>query len=428
MRINRPPFPGSFTSSGANETHTITLAWGDGSPNTVLNLAAGVWAFSAPHQYLDNLPSNAPYTISVTVSDTTGGASASGSIAITVLNVAPAPTILGVPSGNTSPEETTISLTGQANDPGTLDNDTLAWQVSSSNGQMIAPGAGAGFAFKPNAPGMYTVTLTATDHDGAVGAVTQTITVTPVSFRVINFSSNPSGFDVQFIRPPNTTVLNLYSGSGTAAPDLTLTGPSGSVRGSLIWNAATNTASFVATGGILAAGSYSVDLASRADGWVDTGGNLLDGNADGTPGDDYLNTFVVAAPLRRRQPAGLCQRARAERECTRHRVQRTARQYQRWDWDYLAKPPGNLQSFASYNRSVPGGAGERSSQRVDVNHRRVVSRRPVDFGRRIGFANWRPYGVQYCRVYSLGRHLRRMCRLTDCESPVERRRGAGRSG
>ncbi len=58
---------------------------------------------------------------------------------------------------------------------------------------------------------------------------------------------------------PNTTQL-YYSPSATAvAPDVTLTGPSGSVKGSLVLDATNpNVATFVATAGPLAAGSYTV--------------------------------------------------------------------------------------------------------------------------------------------------------------------------
>jgi len=59
---------GTFTDPGTLDTHTVTIDWGDGSTPTTLNLAAGVTAIPATsHRYLDNLPSNAPYTVTVTV-------------------------------------------------------------------------------------------------------------------------------------------------------------------------------------------------------------------------------------------------------------------------------------------------------------------------------------------------------------------------
>jgi hypothetical protein len=43
------------------------------------------------------------------------------------------------------------------------------------------------------------------------------------------------------------------------------------------------------------AGDYSLTLSSRGDGWKDLAGRLLDGNGDGSAGDDYIRTFTVAA-------------------------------------------------------------------------------------------------------------------------------------
>jgi len=46
----------------------VDINWGDGSPDTRVTLAAGILSFGPlQHQYLDNLPGNAPYTIAATV-------------------------------------------------------------------------------------------------------------------------------------------------------------------------------------------------------------------------------------------------------------------------------------------------------------------------------------------------------------------------
>ena len=62
----------------------------------------------------------------------------------------------------------------------------------------------------------------------------------------------------------------------------------------MIVSANDQTITFVKTGGVLAADTYTVTFRSAANGFVDTSGNLLDGNADGTPGDNYVTTFTVA--------------------------------------------------------------------------------------------------------------------------------------
>ncbi|MGB4966285.1 MAG: Ig-like domain repeat protein, partial [Microgenomates group bacterium] len=68
---------GSFTDPGTLDTHTVTINWGDGSANTVLNLAAGVLTIpSTSHTYADDNPVGTPsdiYTITVTVADDDGG-------------------------------------------------------------------------------------------------------------------------------------------------------------------------------------------------------------------------------------------------------------------------------------------------------------------------------------------------------------------
>ena len=53
-------------------------------------------------------------------------------------------------------------------------------------------------------------------------------------------------------------------------------------------------ARFLATGGPLADGSYSVRLVSGAAALRDLDGVALDGDANGTPGDDFLGSFTVA--------------------------------------------------------------------------------------------------------------------------------------
>ena len=148
-----------------------------------------------------------------------------------------------------------------------------------------------------------TVTVTVIEQAGTFGsaAFDVNVAIAPSTLQVTSFSGSPSGFDATFDRPVDASKLNLYGGTSDelGPADVTLIGQHGGslVRGSLIWDAATNTAHFVATGGLLAPDTYSVDLASRANGWTDLSGSLLDGLATGVAGSgDYTNTFVIAAP------------------------------------------------------------------------------------------------------------------------------------
>src|SRR5207253_3254508 len=63
-----------FTDGGSADTHTVTIDWKDGSPLTSVALSAGVYTFSASHQYLDDNPTGTPsdtYTVRVRVLDNT---------------------------------------------------------------------------------------------------------------------------------------------------------------------------------------------------------------------------------------------------------------------------------------------------------------------------------------------------------------------
>lgn len=147
----------------------------------------------------------------------------------------------------------------------------------------------------------YAVQVSIVDVGGATAVASTTANIQAVTFRVAAFTPNASGFDVQFSRAADISVINLYQGLTTAAslPDVVVTGPTNNVvHGTLVYNPATNTASWVATGGVLPAGAYSATFFSRADGWKDVrSGQLLDGNADGVIGinDNYVTTFTAAA-------------------------------------------------------------------------------------------------------------------------------------
>ncbi len=63
----------NFTDSDSNDPHTAVIAWGDGSTNTTMPLAAGVVRFSVSHTYTGAALGN--YALRVTVQDDDGGSS-----------------------------------------------------------------------------------------------------------------------------------------------------------------------------------------------------------------------------------------------------------------------------------------------------------------------------------------------------------------
>jgi hypothetical protein len=128
---------GSFTDPGTLDTHTVVVAWGDGSADTI-NLPAGVLNFRIPHAYRDNQPGNAPFAISVRVTDQ-DGAGVTATQNQVVLNAPPVITAL---SATTAPGGLT-TLTGHAEDPGGLDAHTvvIAWGDGSADTINLPAGA-----------------------------------------------------------------------------------------------------------------------------------------------------------------------------------------------------------------------------------------------------------------------------------------------
>ena len=110
-------------------------------------------------------------------------------------------------------------------------------------------------------------------------------------------TATSSGFVAQFNGPLDGSQLNSY---GTAAgetgqADVTLVGNVvGRVAGSLVVE--NDTVTFLSAGGPLLPDNYTVTLRSGLSGFQALlSGVLLDGNADGTAGDDFVGTLAVGA-------------------------------------------------------------------------------------------------------------------------------------
>jgi hypothetical protein len=131
------------------------------------------------------------------------------------------------------------------------------------------------------------------------GVQQQTITIVdddaPPSFAVTSLEATASGFRVEFANELDSSELNLVDtqNAGLGPADVVVTGAaSGAVNGSLLIDSSAVT--FVKSGGPLAADTYTVTLRSATDGFKDTAAMLLDGNGDGTGGDDYMSSFTIA--------------------------------------------------------------------------------------------------------------------------------------
>jgi hypothetical protein len=118
-------------------------------------------------------------------------------------------------------------------------------------------------------------------------------------FLALSYSQTSTGVIVNFNRPLNTALLNLYDIQGDVfgAADLTLVGATnGPVRGSLVVDPNLQRVTFVATAGRLPPDNYTLTLRGASDSFQDVPGQVLDGDANGSAGGNYVQTFVVNAP------------------------------------------------------------------------------------------------------------------------------------
>ncbi len=147
-------------------------------------------------------------------------------------------------------------------------------------------------------------TLVASDSNLGLASTSNPFNVAPL--QVVPGFPSPSHRDrlpaLQFnrnrsIQPFSICTPPVSATIGTS-PDVTLVGAAnGNIQGTLFVNATNNTITFVKTGGILSADTYTVTFRSASDGFTDNTPNhgLLDGNDDGIPGDNFTTTFTVAA-------------------------------------------------------------------------------------------------------------------------------------
>jgi hypothetical protein len=165
---------GSF--SGGVGPYTVTVDWGDGSARSTFSASPG--ALAAAHAYANDR--SLPYTVNVLVVDATG-ASATGSFAVAVANVAPTVKITSPVSGAIYGTGKTLSLTASFTDPGSADTHTCT--ISWGDGSKPATGTitesnGSGTCTASTTyrgVGKYTIVVTVTDSAGA--ATTTSVTI-----------------------------------------------------------------------------------------------------------------------------------------------------------------------------------------------------------------------------------------------------------
>jgi hypothetical protein len=316
---------GSRTVTGSGTNPANAADFGGTLPSGQISFAAGETSKTLTVNVSGDTLAEPDEGFTVTLSGASGGATITTATANgTIRNDDPALSIAALDAnkfeGNSGTTPFTFTVTRSGFTAGTT---TVNWAVTGS-GANPANAADFGgtlpsgqIAFAPgetsktltvNVSGDtlaepdegFTVTLSGASGGVQITTATASGTIRnddAATFLVTGLAPMASGFVVDFSAPLNPNGLNLYSDNaeslGTA--DITLVGAAvGTVRGSVALRADNRQLTFIKTGGPLEPDSYTVTLRSAADGFIDSAGRLLDGDANGVAGDNFVSSFVVA--------------------------------------------------------------------------------------------------------------------------------------
>jgi hypothetical protein len=182
--------------------------------------------------------------------------------------------------------------------PANLASDLGSTVATGINGQTLNVAYASTGNTASAAVGSYAIAGTPSNGTALLSDYNVTLnpgTLSVVHFAVTSVTPNASGVDFKLNAPASVSSLNLYDGENNAgqAIDLTVTntGTGQAVNGSVVFNANDTAASWVATGGILSAGNYALNLLSGFGSWSDAVEAL-----NGTAGSNFNYSFSVTAP------------------------------------------------------------------------------------------------------------------------------------
>jgi VCBS repeat-containing protein len=231
-------------------------------------------------------------------------------VSLTVANNAPVAVNDSYTASQSTPLVVPVATGLLANDTDANGDTLTAIKVTDPAHGAVTVNLDGSFTYTPTTGYVGPDSFTYKANDGTADSTVATVNLNVIAttLRVTSFTPTPTGFTVTFNIPFDNSSINLYdtTTAGYGPADVTLTGPGGNVRGSLVIDPSHTSFTFVKTGGaivpatglfspsLLAAGSYSVVLFSGSTAFKDMSGGKLDGNSDGIGGDNYTTTFVAA--------------------------------------------------------------------------------------------------------------------------------------